>query len=150
MAATVTTNPLRRGCLLGPREIETASSHYSTGIPFALIIASILSTSSSSNSLFPFPTSACHSACHFPKYAIAEFWTFRTVGSTLEFARRSLQCQPSPTMIGCSAVDCRLWKSEETVASRHGSRWPFAKNRRVALMSHPLKSRFTEESSGLA
>ena len=44
------------------------------------------------------------------------------VGSTtLAAVLRSEQWKPSLTAMGCELVLMRVWKSEETVASRHGS-----------------------------
>ncbi len=52
-------------------------------------------------------------------------WTARTVESTVpEDVMRSEQWKPSPTAIGIEFVLWRVWKSEDTVASLHGSPKP--------------------------
>lgn len=62
-----------------------------------------------------------HSAIHFVNVMTAASITALMVGSTEDLTIRSEQWNPFPTKMGCEAVDPRLWKSLETVASRHGS-----------------------------
>ena len=63
-----------------------------------------------------------HVASHACIAVSAFCWTARIVASTVpEDVMRSEQWNPSPIAMGCSDVLWRMWKSEETVASRHGS-----------------------------
>lgn len=63
-----------------------------------------------------------HAASHVCMTPSASVCTARTVASTAPFAvLRSEQWKPSPIAIGCVLVLFRMKKSDETVASRHGS-----------------------------
>jgi len=71
---------------------------------------------------FVFPAFAPgHSRSQFEIVATPAAVTAPTVGSTAAAVTRSEQWKPLLTKMGWEDVEARVWKSLETVASRHGS-----------------------------